>query len=402
MESPQQGKQPFLGLSWCHSSLDEFIIPISAFKTSHWPIIMGHWEAAVVLTGAKFIKSWCWMDYYQGILLETKVHLLSGSPWNYYRDPLGESSNILSFLGCFWINDASHHLCSMGITLEFYVSWGKRLPTSSLIWLSNHQPGINLWLQKCSKWLKQWYLLIAHVYAIDASICFHVFPIAKQLCWGIDVEIAGVCNDHIDNKHICHLRLFHLPGTLLFHSIWDDRNCKHCVGVYLESEWDRSGRERKPSEGKCIFILQLLKDTFIQANYRLLCGQITIWTWAFQLPAEDVRTSERYYGLISSRNRKKHIKWLRIRLAITSKQQHLQGKFRGGFTLKMLFHLRFKSHWPIHLDKWKRFISGKNWVQNRYMINPKSFATHLEVVCQHLKREPISVPCIAILQTSIL
>lgn len=74
--------------------------------------------------------------------------------------------------------------------------------------------------------------------------------------------------------------------------------------MYLESEWDRSGRERKPSEGKFIFILQLLKDTLTQANYRLLCGPI--WTWAFQLPAEDVRTSERYYGLISSRNRETH------------------------------------------------------------------------------------------------
>ena len=146
--------------------------------------------------------------------------------------------------------------------------------------------------------------------------------------------------------------------------------------MYLESEWDGSGRERTPSKGKFISVLQLLKDTFTQANHRLLCGPI--WTWAFQLPAEDVRTSERYYGLISSRNRET---W---------------GKVSGvGSPLKCYSHLRFKSHWPIHLDKWKRFISGKDWVQNRYMINPKSFATHLEVVCQHLKREPISVPCIA-------
>ena len=68
------------------------------------------------------------------------------------------------------------------------------------------------------------------------SMIFHVFSIAQQPCWGIDVEIAGVCKDHIDNKHICHLRLFHLPGTLLFHSIWDDRNYKHCVGVYVSRE----------------------------------------------------------------------------------------------------------------------------------------------------------------------
>lgn len=106
------------------------------------------------------------------------------------------------------------------------------------IWLSNHQPGINLWLQQCSKWLKQWYLLIAHVYAIDASICFHDLPCVfhcQQLCWGIDVEIAGVCKDDIHSKHI-----FKTPisksftrVSLLFHSIWDDPNCQQCVCVYV-------------------------------------------------------------------------------------------------------------------------------------------------------------------------
>lgn len=85
-------------LSWCHSSNDEFIIPISAFMTSHWPIIVGHCEKPQwFLTCAKFIKSWCWMDYYQGIL-PMKVHLLSGSAWKNKQTiaSLGESSNILS------------------------------------------------------------------------------------------------------------------------------------------------------------------------------------------------------------------------------------------------------------------------------------------------------------------
>ena len=162
-----------------------------------------------------------------------------------------------------------------------------------------------------------------------------------------------------------------------------------CIYIYVESEWSREVEEKSftRTEGnwksamaaafkgheitqvtlqrinishlekrKLISKTALERDMLVPRREILVfcvhqSDHCPIWTWAFQLPAEDVRTSERNYET------KKHINWLGIRMAITSKQQHLQGKFRGGFTLKMLFHLRFKSHWPIHLDKWKRFIS---------------------------------------------
>jgi len=115
-----------------------------------------------------------------------------------------------------------------------------------------------------------------------------------------------------------------------------------CIYIYVESEWSReveaksfTGTEGKWKSAmaatfkgheitqitlqginishlgkrKLISKTALERDMLVPRKEILVfcvhqSDHCPIWTWAFQLPAEDVRTSERYYGLISSRNRK--------------------------------------------------------------------------------------------------